>query len=283
MSLNKGKLYIVSTPIGNLKDITFRAIETLKEVDIIACEDTRVAKKLLNRYKIEKKHLISYYEPVEEKIIPKIINLLKEGKNIALISDAGTPTLSDPGYKLVKEAIKENIEVISIPGAFAAVVALSVSGLPTDKFIFLGFLPTKESKKREILDKFGALNTTIIIYESPHKLLKTVSLIKEIFPKADIVIAKELTKIHEKFIRGSIDEVIKYLNENPEIIKGEFVILLYPNNEVEKPSEEKLLEEAKSLKEKGIRTKEIAKKLSKKYNLNKNEVYTLIIKELENS
>ncbi len=283
MSLNKGKLYIVSTPIGNLKDITFRAIEILKEVDIIASEDTRVAKKLLNHYRIQGKHLISYYEPVEEKVIPKIINLLKEGKTIALISDAGTPTLSDPGYKLVKEAIKENIEVIPIPGAFAAVVALSASGLPTDKFIFLGFLPTKESKKREILDKFGVLNTTIIIYESPHKLLKTLSLIKEIFPKADIVIAKELTKVYEKFIRGSIDEVMKYLNENPEIIKGEFVILLYPNNEVEKPSEKRLLEEAKSLKEKGIRTKEIAKKLSRKYNLNKNEVYTLIIKELENS
>ena len=278
MKSSKGNLYLVSTPIGNLKDITFRAVEILKNVDTILCEDTRVAKKLLNHYNIEGKNLISYYEPVEEKVIPKIIDLLKSGKDIALISDAGTPTLSDPGYKLVKKAVKEDINIIPIPGAFAGAVALSASGLPTDKFIFLGFLPNKEKKKREVLEKFGSLNTTLIIYESPHKLLKTLSLIKELFPEADTVVAKELTKIFEKFIRGNINDVLNYFKENEEIIKGEFVILIYPNIEDKKVSEEKILDEAKILKKEGLKTKEIAKNLAKKYNLNKNEIYNLLIK-----
>ena len=196
-----GKLYIVATPIGNLKDITLRAIEILKEVDIIACEDTRVAKKLLNHLGIKNKNLISYYEQVEDKVSEKLIKKLKEGKNIALISDAGTPTISDPGYRLIKKAIDLGIEIISIPGAFAGIVALTVSGLPTDKFIFLGFLPQKDKQKIEILKKYGILNTTLIIYESPHRLIKTLKVLKNIFGNCEIVLAKELTKIHETILR----------------------------------------------------------------------------------
>ncbi len=274
----KGRLYIVATPIGNLKDITLRAIEVLNEVDIIACEDTRVAKKLLNHLGIKNKSLISYYEQVEDKVSEKLIKKLKEGKNIALISDAGTPTVSDPGYRLIKKAIDSNIDIISIPGAFAGVVALTVSGLPTDKFIFLGFLPPKDKHKIEILKKYGALNTTLIIYESPHKLIKTLKFLENILGNCEIVLAKELTKIHETILRGRISDILDKLEKKPELKKGEFVILCKPDLKedisLNKTEIKNLIE---MLRKQGKKTKEIAKIISDKYNLKKNDVYKFII------
>jgi len=277
-----GKLFVVATPIGNLEDITLRAIKTLKEVPIIACEDTRVAKKLLAHFNISGKKLISYYEPVEEKISEKLVNLLLEGNDIALITDAGTPTISDPGYRLVKKAIENDIEVIPIPGVSAAITALSVSGLPTDKFIFLGFLPKKEKHKKDVLLKYGKLNSTIVLYESPHNLLNTLEIITELFPNGDIVIAKELTKLFEKFIRGKTKEVYDYLQNNKDIIKGEFVIVLYPNYEEKiNVSEDKIFQEAKKMFNDGIKIKEIAKELAKKYNLDKKALYKTLSENLK--
>ncbi len=277
----EGKLFVVATPIGNLEDITYRAVKVLSNVDIIACEDTRVAKKLLNHFSIKDKTLISYYEPVEDKVSEKIISLLKFGNDVALITDAGTPTISDPGYRLIKKAIENNIDVVPIPGVSAVITALSVSGLPTDKFIFLGFLPNKENAKRELLKKFGILNITIVIYESPHRLLKTLHLINEIFPNSDLSIAKELTKIHERIFRGKPKEIINFLEENKDLIRGEFVIVFYPNyNEEISISEEVLLKEANLLKDKGLKTKEISKILADRFNLNKKEIYKLIVNKL---
>jgi len=281
MKSNNGKLYIVATPIGNLKDITLRALEVLKSVDVIACEDTRVSKKLLNSYDIGNKTLISYYEPKEERIIPKIIELLKDGKDVALISDAGTPSISDPGYKLIKRSIEEGIEIIPIPGAFAGLSGLVASGLPTDKFIFIGFLPNKEGKKREILKKFGSLNSTVILYESPNRVLKTLNLIKELFPNSDVVIAKEITKLYERFIRGKIGDVIQELKENRDIIKGEFVILFFPNVEEKDISLEQIIEKANTLKKTGLKIKDISKILAKEFNLHKKDIYKILIKNLK--
>lgn len=217
-------LYIVSTPIGNLKDITLRALETLKEVDLIACEDTRRTSILLNYYHI-KKPLLSYFEHNEEKRIPELISKLKNGEKIALVSDAGTPLLSDPGFKLIRECIKRKIEVEAVPGPSAVLCALVSSGLPTDKFFFLGYLPQKRNKRKALLksifpEKIGA---TIVIFESPYKLLKTLEDLKKAFGDIDLVIARELTKVHEEIRREKISDSQKNFQKNKP--KGEFTLL----------------------------------------------------------
>lgn len=217
-----GKLYIVATPIGNLDDITFRAIETLENVDLIACEDTRRTKILLEKYGIAK-NLVSYYNYNERQRAEELLRELKSGKNIALVSDSGTPGISDPGYVIIKRAIQENITVVPIPGATAFVCALVASGLPMDEFVFVGFLPHKKGRKTK-LEKLSQEERTIIIYESPHRILKTLNELIEYFGDREIVIAKELTKVHEEFFRGKISEVLKKLT--PDKIKGEFVIVV---------------------------------------------------------
>ncbi|MFN3134594.1 MAG: 16S rRNA (cytidine(1402)-2'-O)-methyltransferase [Candidatus Kryptonium sp.] len=217
-----GKLYVVSTPIGNLDDITFRAVEVLKSVDLIACEDTRRTLILLEKFNIAKK-LVSYYNYNERQRTEELISHLKSGKNIALVSDSGTPGISDPGYILIRRAIEENIQVIPIPGPTAFVSALVVSGLPMDEFVFVGFLPHKKGRKTK-LQKLAQEERTIILYESPHRLLKTLNEILEIFGDREITIAKELTKVHEEVFRGRISEVLNKLT--PDKIKGEFVIVI---------------------------------------------------------
>jgi 16S rRNA (cytidine1402-2'-O)-methyltransferase len=217
-----GTLYIVSTPIGNLNDITFRAVEVLKQVDLIACEDTRRTKILLEKFGLAK-NLISYYNYNERQRAEEIIRELKSGKNVALVSDSGTPGISDPGFVLIKRAIEENITVIPIPGPSAFVCALVGSGLPMDEFVFVGFLPHKKGRKTK-LKKLSEEERTIILYESPHRLIKTLNEIVEIFGDREIAVAKELTKIHEEFFRGKISEVLKKLT--PDKIKGEFVIVI---------------------------------------------------------
>ena len=217
-----GTLYIVSTPIGNLNDITFRAVEVLKQVDLIACEDTRRTKILLEKFGLAK-NLISYYNYNERQRAEEIIRELKSGKNVALVSDSGTPGISDPGFVLIKRAIEENITVIPIPGPTAFVCALVGSGLPMDEFVFMGFLPHKKGRKTK-LKKLSEEERTIILYESPHRLIKTLNEILEIFGDREIAVAKELTKIHEEFFRGKISEVLKKLT--PDKIKGEFVIVI---------------------------------------------------------
>jgi 16S rRNA (cytidine1402-2'-O)-methyltransferase len=218
----KHALYIISTPIGNLEDISFRAINILKQVDYVLAEDTRKSKFLLDHYDIHK-NLISFYSYVEKKKIPEIIERLKEGSSYGLITDAGTPGISDPAYSVIKAAIEENIEVIHIPGASAAITSLVISGLPFDKFVFEGFLPVKKGRQTK-LNRLKEEERTIVIYESPHRLLKTLHEIYEIFGDRNIAICRELTKKFEEVIRGKLSEILN--NENNIKIMGEFTLVI---------------------------------------------------------
>jgi len=225
----KGNLYLVSTPIGNLEDITFRAIKILKEVDEIICESTDKAKILLSHYQIEKP-LIHISDENQLQVVPYILEKLLSGKNLALISDAGTPVISDPGFFLVKQAIKNGIKIIPIPGPSSILTTLTTSGLPPQPFLFLGFLPKKPSEKRKIFEKLFSLKIqkekpTIVFFESPKRLVETLEIISQINPKTQISIAREMTKVFEEFIRGKIDEVLESLKERKEI-KGEITITI---------------------------------------------------------
>jgi len=216
-------LYIVATPIGNIKDITLRAIEVLKNVDLILCEDTRETKKLLNYYGI-KKPLLSYYREIEKKRVGKVIELLKEGKEIALVCDRGTPGISDPAYILVKEVHKNNLKVSPIPGPSALTASLSVSGFPLDRVYFYGFLPKREKEKRKIFEKWKNMDETIVFFESVHRIEKTINLLCEIIPEKEICICRELTKIFEEIIKGKIKEVCEIFKKEKK--KGEFVLII---------------------------------------------------------
>ena len=220
-----GQLYIVATPIGNLKDITLRAIETLKTADVIACEDTRHTKNLTIHYNITTP-LTSYYQHNEFKKTGYIIALLKEGKSIALVSDAGTPGVSDPGYRLIKEAIENNINVTVIPGASAIISSLVASGLPTDRFIFEGFLSNKQAARKKRLQDFKNEKRTIIFYESPHRLLKCLNDMLSVFGDIRIVCTRELTKKFEEIKRDKLTALIAYFEKNKP--RGEFVVLVNP-------------------------------------------------------
>ena len=217
-----GKLYIVSTPIGNLKDITFRAIETLNEVDFILCEDTRVTSTLLKQYNIIKQ-LISLNAVNETKKIPAIIERLNLGQNYALVSDSGTPAISDPGIRLISESIKNDIQIISIPGATALISALTVSGLPTDAFVFEGFLPQKKGRQKK-LKQLSEEERTIILYESSHRIVKLIDELTEYVPDRFIVVCRELTKMFEEYWRGFPAEIKDSLAQ--KTIKGEFVFVI---------------------------------------------------------
>lgn len=232
-----GTLFVVSTPIGNLEDITLRAKRILFEVDIIACEDTRKTGLFLNRVQPctgsnlakhkRKPLLLSYFEENELKRIPEIIKFLKEGKNVALVSNAGTPTISDPGFKLVRECIKEGIKVEAVPGASAVLTALVSSGLPTDKLLFLGYLPKKSGKRQKLFQNIASIyqymKPTVIFYESPYRVIASLKDLKEVFGNIKIVICRELTKIHEEIRRKKISESITHFEKTKP--RGEFTLL----------------------------------------------------------
>jgi len=216
-------LFIVATPIGNLKDITFRAIEILQSVDLVAAEDTRTAKKLFTKFNIHTP-LTSFHAHSTDRSTRKLIEKMKSGKSVALISEAGTPGISDPGFKLISCAAEEGIEISPIPGACAAVAALSASGLRMDKFIFLGFLPRKKGRKK-LFTNLQEEVRTVVFYESPHRILKTISELAETLnSKRKIVLARELTKIHEEFFRGSLENAVDFLNSKK--VRGEFTVIL---------------------------------------------------------
>ena len=267
-----GKLYIVATPIGNLEDITLRALKILKEIDLIAAEDTRQTLKLLNYYDIHKP-LISYHRHNEDVKSDVLIEKLKQGDNIALVSDAGTPGICDPGEEIIRKAIENKIEVIPIPGACAMINALVASGIDTKEFIFLGFLPLNKKLRLQKLNEIENSDKTIILYEAPHKMEQTLKDLKQILNNRRIVLAREITKIHEEFIRKDINELI----ENIENIKGEMILIIERN--LDKKEEEKFLnkltleEHYEYYKNIGLTKKEIIKKIAKDRNLNKNEVY----------
>ncbi len=225
--MKKGTLYIIATPIGNLEDITLRALRILKEVDEIACEDTRHSLKLLTHFQIQKP-LLSFYAHNQQGRIPQMIEKLKLGRNIALISDAGTPGISDPGTLLVSACIQENILVVPIPGASAGITALCASGLTTDRFYFQGFLPIKKSKRKKVFENLKTLEATLIFYEAGNRMYGLLHDLQEVFPDAQIAIGRELTKIYEEFIRGLLSEVILQIPRPG--LKGECVVLLKSTN-----------------------------------------------------
>ena len=271
-----GKLYIVATPIGNLDDITLRALKILKEVNLIAAEDTRQTLKLLNHYDISKP-LISYHRHNEDVKSDVLIEKLKNGENIAIVSDAGTPGICDPGEEVIKKAIEENIEVIPIPGPCAMITALIASGISTKEFVFLGFLPLNKKLRKQKLEEIQKSDKTIILYEAPHKMKATLSDLKNILLNRKIVLARELTKIHEEFIRKNIDELLNEIDN----LKGEMILIIEGNSHVENEKNNlndlSLEEHYKYYEKQGFDKKEIIKKIAKDRKLNKNEIYMQFI------
>lgn len=269
-----GKLYLVATPIGNLEDITLRALKVLKEVDLIAAEDTRHTLGLLNHFEINKP-LISYYKQTEKKKSPILIQKLLEGKNIALVSDAGTPGISDPGEEVVKRAIENNIEIIPIPGCVAFVNALICSGFDTKEFEFIGFLSANNKERKDKLTEIKFETKTLIFYEAPHKMKVTLEAMQEVLGDREIVLARELTKIHEEFIRGKISTILEQIVD----YKGEFVIIVRGNNiskndfEIENLNKMSLEEHYEFYKKQGMNKKEIIKKIAKDRGVDKNTIY----------
>jgi len=222
-NIAKGTLYIVSTPIGNLEDITLRALRILKEVDLIAAEDTRHTGLLLRHFGIQKP-LTSYFEGNELKKREFILSRLKQGERIALVSDAGTPGISDPGFRLVQLAIDNEIPVVPIPGPSAVITALSVAGLPTDAFLFRGFLPHKSKKRRDLLQELGNVRETLVFYESPHRLSQTLKDIFDLLGDREMVSTRELTKIYEEILRGTVSEILNQIAEKK--LKGEITLVI---------------------------------------------------------
>ena len=275
----KGKLYLVATPIGNLEDITYRAVRILNEVDVIAAEDTRHSLKLLNHLGISKP-LISYHRHNEENKKELIINKINNGENIALITDAGTPAISDPGEEVVKDAIENNIEIVPIPGACALINALIASGMDTREFSFYGFLPINKKLRKNKFDELKKETKTIILYEAPHKIKQTLSDILSELGNVKIVLARELTKIHEEFIRGNVSDIIDKYTE----LKGEIIILIEGNKKTKSDEDIKNILNNLSLEEhydyykkQNLEKKDIIKKIAKDRGTNKNEIYMKLI------
>lgn len=269
----KGKIYLVATPIGNLDDITIRAKKVLEDVDFIAAEDTRHTLKLLNHLNISKP-LISYYKQNEKIRSDLIIKRILNGENVAIVSDAGTPGISDPGEEIVKSAIENEITIIPIPGACALINALICSGISSKEFCFIGFLSAIKKEKKEKLEELKTETKTLIFYEAPHKLINTLELMNEILGNRKITLARELTKIHEEFIYGSISEIISKIEP-----KGEYVLIVEGANKSQKDIDIENLN-SKTLEEhyeyyikQGLDKKDIIKKIAKDRNTNKNEIY----------
>ncbi len=267
-----GTLYIVATPIGNLEDITLRAIRILKEVDLIAAEDTRHTLKLLNHLEISKP-LISYHRHNEEVKSDILIEKLQQGSNIALVSDAGTPGICDPGEEIIKRCINLDINIIPIPGACAMINSLICSGISTKEFTFLGFLPLNKKLRKDKLEEIKMSNKTVIIYEAPHKLKATLKDLEEILNcDRKITLAREITKIHEEFIRGNIEDLVQKFQD----IKGEIVLIIEGNMDVTVENELNNLsldEHYKFYERQGFSKKDIIKKIAKDRDVNKNEIY----------
>jgi 16S rRNA (cytidine1402-2'-O)-methyltransferase len=272
---SKTALYLVATPIGNLEDITLRALRTLKEVDLIACEDTRQTQKLLSHYGIEKR-TISYHEHNELTRAAELIVQLEQGTSIALVSDAGMPGISDPGYRLVSLAIRHHIPVVPIPGASAFLAALVASGLPTDSFHFSGFLPEKSGKRRAVLERVKASPRTQIFYEAPHRIVESLEdVVAVLGPERHVVVAREVTKIYEEFLRGTADEVLENLKQRDDI-RGEITLLIGKAEEGTMPAvtPKNIRQRMHDLMQAdGLDEKEAMKRLAKEMGVSKSEVY----------
>ena len=274
-----GKIYLVATPIGNLSDISMRAIETLKNVDIIACEDTRNTIRLLNHFEI-KGHLTSYHEYNKIDKAYELCEKVKEGNNIAFVSDAGMPAISDPGYELVDIAYKEGLEVTVVPGASAVVSALAISGISSRRFAFEGFLPADKNEKKEILTELSQESRTLILYEAPHRLLKTLKELFEYMGNRNIAIVREITKLHEEVLRGKLVDIIADYESEKVAIRGEYVLVIEGKSLLEKREERQKSFEEISIREhyekyiaEGMDKKEAMKAVAKDRGIQKRDVY----------
>lgn len=267
---NSPTLYIVPTPIGNLDDITYRTIKVLQEVEVIFCEDTRVTKQLLNHLNLENKKLISNHKYNEYTVKEKLLDYLNKGNSIALVSDRGTPGISDPGFIAIKEVIKNNYNVVCLPGANALIPALVMSGLETQPFLFYGFLDSKSSKQKEELENLKKMEYTIIFYEAPHRLRSTLENIYKVFGNRNIALVREISKLHEEVTRGTIEEILEIVDN----LKGEFVIIVekYIKKETDY-SDISILEHINQYINEGLSSNEAIKKVAKNRKLPKNEVY----------
>jgi 16S rRNA (cytidine1402-2'-O)-methyltransferase len=268
------ELYIVSTPIGNLEDITLRALRVLREADLIACEDTRQTRKLLDHYGIAKP-VTSYHDHNELERTAELIGRLEKGESIALVSDAGTPLISDPGYRLVRAAIEAGITVVPIPGASAVTGALAAAGLGTDAFRFCGFLPPKTSQRRKVFEELKNEDCTLVFYEAPHRIIETLEDIATMMRGRPVVIARELTKLHEEFLRGTAAELHATLSARPSV-KGEITLLIGKAEHAEldnTPIEEAI----RALESSGVSRMDAIKNVAKARGLSKREVYKLTL------
>jgi 16S rRNA (cytidine1402-2'-O)-methyltransferase len=269
-----GTLYVVATPIGNLEDITLRAIRVLKEVDLIAAEDTRHTQSLLGHYGI-RSPLTSYHEHNERVKARQLVDRLERGESVALVSDAGSPAISDPGFHLVREAVRAKIPVVPVPGASALAAVLSASGLPIDRFAFEGFLPAKKRERREKLQSLREEARTLVFYEAPHRLKESLSDIHSALGPREIVLAREVTKLHEEFIRGPITDVIARVRDQE--VRGEMTLVVSGSSGEAAPSAETLQADIRKLQADGLRVKEIAEILGEQYGYSKKEIYRLAL------
>ncbi|MBV8820682.1 MAG: 16S rRNA (cytidine(1402)-2'-O)-methyltransferase [Acidobacteriaceae bacterium] len=265
-----GVLYVVATPIGNLEDITFRAVRVLKEVDRIACEDTRQTRKLLDHYGITTP-VISYHEHNEQSRSEELLRVLELGLNIALVSDAGTPLVADPGYRVVEKARQRGVSVVPIPGPSAILALLSAAGLPTDRFAFLGFLPAKASQRKKALSEGRELDMPLIFFETPHRIEEALRDIAEVFQGTPIVLARELTKVHEEFLRGTAGELGEMLRSR-NVMRGEFTLMIGKPEPVVDRSVS-LEEEVAELVNGGVERMQALKEVARRRGLSKREVY----------
>ena len=276
---SKGKLFVVGTPIGNLEDITLRAIRVLKEADLIACEDTRRTQQLLNHYQIHTPTL-SYHEHNEMTRAPELVIKLAEGNNIALVSDAGMPVVSDPGFRLVHLAVRHAIPVVPVPGASAFVAALAASGLPVDKFRFLGFLPSKKAARRRMLEENKSSTKTLVFYEAPHRILDMLRDVRDILGERDVVLAREVTKVHEEFWRGTVSALLE--RAKGKAIKGEITLLVGGATATgeTKPAESPIQSEIQALMaERGVDERAALKAAAKARGISRSQAYRLLQSE----
>jgi 16S rRNA (cytidine1402-2'-O)-methyltransferase len=277
-----GTLYIVATPIGNLEDITLRALRVLREADLIACEDTRHTRKLLSHFQISRP-TISYHEHNERERSAALVRKLEEGLNVALVSDAGTPLISDPGSNIVREAIARNIKVVPIPGPSAVIAAVSASGLCTTEFTFVGFLPARRVARRARLKELATLRSSVVFYEAPHRIREMLEDVRALFGRRECVVARELTKVHEEFLRGLLSEI-----EVPDrLARGELVLIIGPPldrhvEQPEQPAAHSIFEEVQELiKTEGLDKKDALKRVARARGISKSEAYRRLLQERE--
>ncbi len=275
--MTPGTLYVVATPIGNLEDLTFRAVRTLKEADVIACEDTRHTRVLLDRYAI-RTPLVSYHEHNEQRRAPELVTRLAAGESVALVSDAGTPVLSDPGYTVVRQAIHAGISVVPIPGPSAITAALVVSGLPSDRFLFCGFLPRKSSERRRFLAEVAPLPWTLVLFEAPHRIQSALADLHAILGNRELALVRELTKRFEEMLRGPVAEILERVHASPP--RGELTIVIEGAKPIPREEPSDLAVPLRQLLAEGRSPREAARLIADRYRVPKRTAYQLALELL---